>query len=141
IDSEIVTTSWDIIEGNEKPGKNVIIADWKADMPGVGTALYVSNQENCQVELITASYQVGTTIQEYVRDTILTQLYLKEVKLNAHYRLHKVEKSTVVFENIYTGQLLEKENVDTLVLATGHKQENKLYNELKSASIKNLHLI
>jgi mycofactocin system FadH/OYE family oxidoreductase 2 len=135
----MVTTSWEILEGTRKAGKNVIVADWKGDMPGVGVAMYLKDQ-GCNVEILTTCYHIGYSLQQYVRDTILTQLHLKEVKMTAHYRLSKVEESVVTFENIYTGQLLRRENVDTLVLATGHIQQNDLYNELKG-NIPHLHLI
>jgi mycofactocin system FadH/OYE family oxidoreductase 2 len=134
-----VATAWEILEGKKEAGERVVIADWRGDMPGVGVALYLSKQGR-QVELFTACYQAGYSLQQYVRDFTLAQLHLNHVNLSPHYRLQKIEPAAVVFENIYTGQTVVRENIDTVVLATGHIQETDLYYQLKGLE-PNLHRI
>lgn len=134
-----VITAEDVLNRKKEAGANVVIADWKGDMPGVGAALYLGEPRR-KVELFTTCYHVGYTLQQYVRDTILTQLYLKQVALTAHYKLHEITPSSVTFENIYTGQLLTRDGIDSVVLATGYKQNVDLYNKLKGF-VPNLHRI
>jgi mycofactocin system FadH/OYE family oxidoreductase 2 len=134
-----VVTAWEILDRTKSAGKKVVIADWKGDMPGVGLALYLKDQ-GCNVDLYSTAYQIGDTIQPKVRDTILTQLYLKEIPMKAHFKLKKAETNKVIFENIYTGQELVKDQVDTLVLATGHIQCSDLYMDLKDR-VPNIHRI
>lgn len=130
VDLPHVMTVWDILQREKKPGKKVVVADWKGDMPGVGIAMYLKDQ-GCDVELITTAYQVGYSLQMYVKDTINTQLHLKGIPYTTQYRLAKIEEGRVSFESIYTGQLIHREPVDTVVLATGHIQQLELYETLK----------
>ncbi|MCM3569033.1 FAD-dependent oxidoreductase [Neobacillus mesonae] len=130
IDLPHVVTAWDILTRRKEPGKKVVVADWKGDMTGVGVALYLK-ELGCDVELVTSCYQVGHSIQEKVRTFTLTQLFLKEIEMTSQYKLSKAGPNSVTFSNIYTGQELKRENVDTLVLAYGLLQENDLFHELK----------
>jgi 2,4-dienoyl-CoA reductase-like NADH-dependent reductase (Old Yellow Enzyme family)/thioredoxin reductase len=134
-----VVTSWDLLNRNKTAGKRVVVADWKGDMPGVGSALYLLNQ-GCDVEIFTSCVHIGFALQSYVRTLILTQLYLKDVGMHPNYKLAKIEPKAVVFENILTGQTIRRDNVDTVVLAYGTIQETSLYQQLKGA-VPNLHMI
>jgi pyruvate/2-oxoglutarate dehydrogenase complex dihydrolipoamide dehydrogenase (E3) component len=125
-----VVTAWDILSRQKEPGKKVVVADWKGDMTGVGVALYLKDL-GCDVELVTSCYQVGHSIQEKVRTFTLTQLFLKEIEMTSQYKLSEVDAGSVTFSNIYTGQKLKKDNVDTVVLAYGLLQENDLFHQLK----------
>jgi 2,4-dienoyl-CoA reductase-like NADH-dependent reductase (Old Yellow Enzyme family)/thioredoxin reductase len=125
-----VASVWEILEGKKTAGKRVVIADWKGDMPGVGAALNLKEQDR-EVELVTTCYGIGYSLQQYVRDHMLAQLHMKGVKLTPHYRINKIQPFSVTFENIYTGDFLVREGIDTLVMATGHIQETELYYQLK----------
>src|SRR5206468_5311342 len=113
-------------------GKRVVIADWKGDMPGVGTALYLKNQ-GYDVEIITSCLYIGFGLQSYVRSAMLSQLYTKNVGMVCNYKLQKIEPDSVTFENIYNGDSIVRENVDTVILAYGNTQQVDLYHELKPA--------
>ncbi|MDQ6594909.1 oxidoreductase [Bacillus salipaludis] len=134
-----VITAWDVLMKKEPVGKKVIVADWKGDMPGIGVAIYLAEQGH-EVELISACYQVGYGLQQYVRDVMLSKLHLLEVKMTPQYNLHRVEAANITFENIYTGQMLVRNQVDTLVLATGNQQVVDIYYQLKG-SVPSLHRI
>ncbi|WP_235427271.1 FAD-dependent oxidoreductase [Cohnella kolymensis] len=134
-----VATTWDILEQRKTAGKRVVIADWKGDMPGVGTALYLQNQ-GCQVELVTSCLFIGFGLQSYVRSMMFSQLYSKEVGMICNYKLAKIEPNSVTFENIYTGDPLVRENVDTVILACGNIQQIDLFRQLKD-TVPNVHLI
>lgn len=134
-----VVTAWDVIERKRELGNKVVIADWKGDMPGVGTALYLSELGH-DVELFTACYRVGFSIQQYIRDMFLAKLHLNNVKMTPHYRISKIEPGSVTFENIYSGQLVKREGIDSVVMATGHIQNTDLYYQLKD-HVPNLHRI
>ena len=125
-----VVTAWDILSRRKEPGKKVVVADWKGDMTGVGVALYLK-ELGCDVELVTSCYQVGHSIQEKVRSFVLTQLFLNEVEMTSQYKISEVTEDSVAFSNIYTGQKIKRENVDTVVLAYGLLQENSLFHQLK----------
>ncbi|WP_257350949.1 FAD-dependent oxidoreductase [Pseudalkalibacillus decolorationis] len=124
-----VTTVWDVLDQKFEPGKKVIIADWKGDMPGIGTALYLAEKGH-QVELVTNSIHAGYSLQQYVRDMLLTRLALKGVSVVPQNKLLRAEPDKAVFENIFTGQELEKE-ADTLILAVGHIQNIGLYEKIR----------
>lgn len=134
-----VVTAWDILARQKVAGKKVVVADWKGDMTGVGVAMYLKEQ-GCDVELVTSCYQVGHTIQEKVRTFVLTNLFLKEIQMTSQYKLSSVGANSVTFSNIYTGQELKREKIDTVVLAYGLLPENDLYHQLKE-HVPNLHRI
>lgn len=123
-----VTNAWEVLNGEAEVGKRVAVADWKGDMPGIGTALYLAEKGH-EVELITNSIHAGYSLQQYVRDMFLGRLAAKGIKVTPQHKLLKAEEGKAVFENIYTGQELERE-IDTLVLATGHIQNLDLYEQL-----------
>ncbi|MFM1653641.1 FAD-dependent oxidoreductase [Brevibacillus sp. B_LB10_24] len=134
-----VATAWDILNRKKTAGKRVVVADWKGDMPGVGTAMYLKNQ-GCEVEIVSSCVQIGFGLQSYVRSMILAELYMDGVGMHPNYKLAKIEPAAVVFENIYTGQTMRRENIDTVVLAYGNIQVADLYRELKGA-VPNVHMI
>lgn len=134
-----VLTAWDVLNRKKEVGQNVVVADWKGDMPGVGTALYLA-ESGRDVELFTSCYGVGYSLQQYVRDAMLARLHGKHVKMVPHYQLHKIEPSSVTFENIYTGQLVTRAGIDHVILASGHIQNTDLYDQLKD-HVPNLHRI
>lgn len=138
IDLPQVATSWEVLDQKKNIGQKVIVADWRGDMPGIGTALYLAEKGH-EVELVTNCVHAGFSLQQYVRDMMVTQITLKNVKVRPQYKLSKIEPSAAIFENIYTGKILKKE-MDTLVLAIGHIQDKKLFDELKGR-VKNLHRI
>lgn len=131
IDLPHVATTWEILEKKKFAGKRVIIADWKGEMAGVGTALYLKDENN-EVEIISNCLYIGYGLQSYVRSTVLSQLYTKQVEMVCHYKLHKIEPHAVTFENIYNGDKIVRENVDTVILACGNIQQTELYLELKN---------
>lgn len=124
-----VLNTWEVLEGTGKVGKKVVIADWKGDMPGIGAALYLAEKGH-EVELVTNSVHAGYSLQQYIRDMLLGRLAIKGVTVTPQFKLLKALPGKTIFENIYTGQQMEKE-ADTLVLAYGHIQEMGLYNELR----------
>lgn len=134
-----VVTTWDILSRQKTAGKRVVIADWKGDMPGVGTAMYLHNQ-GCDVEIVTSCLYIGFGLQSYVRTAILSQLYSNHVGMTCNYKLFKIEPDSVTFENIYTGDTIVRENIDTVILACGNIQQIDLYRQLKD-TVPNLHLI
>ncbi|RNB81193.1 FAD-dependent oxidoreductase [Brevibacillus fluminis] len=131
IDLPHVMTTWDILEKKKSVGNRVLIVDWKGEMAGVGTALYLRNQ-GYDVEIITNCLYIGFGLQSYVRSAMLSQLYTKNVEMLCNYKLHHIEPTEVTFENIYNGEKIVRKNVDTVVLACGNMQQIDLYKEIKA---------
>ncbi|RST77732.1 FAD-dependent oxidoreductase [Siminovitchia acidinfaciens] len=129
LDLPHVMNTWDVLEGTKDIGHKVVIADWKGDMPGIGAALYLAEKGHV-VELVTSSVHAGYSLQQYVRDMLLGQLYMSGVTVTPQYKIYKCEPGKAIFTNIYTGQV-HKKDADTLVLAYGNIQNVSLYDEIK----------
>lgn len=124
-----VVQAVDVLRGQVKIGKSVVVADWTCDWVGLGMAELLA-ERGCHVRLVVNGKFAGETIQSYTRDSALRRLHKLGVEIVPFARLFGRDADTVYFQNTISDEPIVFEGVDTLVLAQGSISENTLYKEL-----------
>lgn len=124
-DGSHVVDAWQVLQGQARIGKSVVVSDWRGDWIGLGISEKLA-REGCRVRLCVDGVMAGEALPFYVRDTLLVQLYRLGVEITTHARLFGIDGDTVYFENSLSGDPLILEGVDTLVVSHGHKPVNDL---------------
>jgi N,N-dimethylglycine/sarcosine dehydrogenase len=132
----LVVSTWDILNGQVEPGKNVLIYDTICEFSGMSAADYLSSQ-GALVEIVTDDVKPGIGIGGTTFPTYYRSLYEKEVIMTSDLLLEKVyregDKLVAVLENEYTGQK-EERVVDQVVIENGIRPDETLYYQLKPQS-------
>ena len=131
IEDEKVINAWEALKQPQSAGKNVVIADWRADWVGMGTAELLARQ-GCTVRLAVNGPGAGQEIQSYVRDHWLGTLHKLGVEIIPYMRLFGFDTDTVYMQHILSNEPVIFEEVDTLVLAQGHQSETGLEQSLEN---------
>ncbi|MFC4625812.1 FAD-dependent oxidoreductase [Daeguia caeni] len=133
-DSVRILSAWDVLENREKPRGNVVIADWKSDWIGAGLAQKLT-QEGHYVRLAINSPMFGSPLPFYVRDNLAGILHKLQVQITPYARLYGADQRTVYFQHTTSGEPIILEDVDTLVLATGHQSRTDFLDTLTGLDI------
>ncbi|GAB4519347.1 MAG: NADH:flavin oxidoreductase [Roseibium sp.] len=137
--NDLVVSSWDIIAGDVKPGRRVLVYDDAGDHPALQAAEMIAGS-GAHVEIMTpdrsfAPEVMGMNLVPYVR-----ALQDKDVRFTVTYRLKAVRRSgnmlTAVIGTDYSAFREERE-FDQVVVNHGTIPMDELYFELKPLS-KNL---
>ena len=128
-DEAHVVTAWDVLQERVNVGASVIIADWSADWIGLGLAEHLATN-GCAVTLCTNAAMAGETLQLYTRNHYVGRLHRLGVKIRTHARLFGADEDTAYFLDTLTGEAIQLENMDTLVLSLGHVANDTLESEL-----------
>ena len=134
LDNAHVVTAWDVLEDRAKIGASVVIADWRADWIGLGLAERLATA-GCTVTLAVNAALAGETLQLYTRNHYVGRLHKLGVTIRTHARLFGVDDDTVYMQDMLTGDPILLEDVETLVLALGHRAEDDLEAELQGLGI------
>ena len=133
-DEAHVVTAWDVLRGEANPGGSVVIADWRADWIGLGLAEAMAAAGR-RVRLCVNGIAAGELLQSYVRDTMLKRALTLGVEIIPYARLYGADGTTGYFQNIATGEAMILEEMDTLILAQGHRSEDSLLAECEAAGL------
>ena len=120
-----IVTAWEVLRGEVKVGSNVLVADWGADWVGLGLAELLT-RNGSSVQLAVNGMMAGYNLQSYVRDQWLGTVFQLGVEIIPYSRLFGVDESTVYLQHTLNNEPVICENVDTVVLALGHKAEASL---------------
>ena len=101
------------------------MADWGADWVGLGLAELLT-RNGSSVQLAVNGMMAGYNLQSYVRDQWLGTVFQLGVEIIPYSRLFGVDESTVYLQHTLNNEPVICENVDTVVLALGHKAEASL---------------
>ncbi|WP_428242634.1 dimethylglycine demethylation protein DgcA [Gynuella sp.] len=133
----LVVSSWDILNGDVAPGKNVLVYDTICEFSGLSVADYLA-AKGALVEIVTDDIKPGVGIGGTTFPTYYRSLYEKEVVMTSDLMLEKVyredQQLVAVLENEYTG-VREERVVDQVVIENGIRPDETLYYELKAESI------
>ncbi|AHI25529.1 oxidoreductase, FMN-binding protein [Komagataeibacter xylinus E25] len=114
-----VADAWQILKREINPGRRVVVVDWRGDWigPGIAEALAARGHD---VRLATTVHHAAAQLPPYVRDDLLGVLARQEIGVMPLVRLFGHDDSTVFLQHVVTNEPVMVNDVDTLVLATGH---------------------
>ncbi len=137
--NELVVSSWDILSGDAKPGRNVLIYDDAGDHAGLQAAVKIA-QTGANVEIMTpdrsfAPEVMGMNLVPYMR-----ALQDKAVTFTVTFRLLDVRAGVTGSDELVAvigsdySDLRQERSFDQVVINHGTTPMDDLYFELKSAS-------
>jgi 2,4-dienoyl-CoA reductase-like NADH-dependent reductase (Old Yellow Enzyme family) len=124
-----VFDAWEVIRGAEVPVGRVVVVDWRCDWVGPGVALLLAGGGR-RVTLASNGYTAGFRIQQYVRDASIAALNRAHVDLVPLVRPFGYDGSAVFLQHTLTDEAVVVEDVAALVLASGHRADATLLDEL-----------
>ncbi|MNF44350.1 putative N-methylproline demethylase [compost metagenome] len=125
-----VVDAWQILRDEVKPGRSVVVVDWRCDWIGPGIAERLIRNGH-QVQLAVNGTHCGENLPLYVRDHLAGELHRLGVPITPYARLYGCDDSTVYLQHTASGEPMLFENIDTLVLCQGHQPVDTLADELK----------
>ncbi|WP_166366175.1 FAD-dependent oxidoreductase [Pseudomonas akapageensis] len=125
-----VVDAWQILRDEVKPGRSVMVVDWRCDWIGPGIAERLIRAGH-QVHLAVNGTHCGESLPLYVRDHLVGELHRLGVPITPYARLYGCDDSTVYLQHTASGEPMLFENIDTLVLCQGHQPVDTLADELK----------
>jgi 2,4-dienoyl-CoA reductase-like NADH-dependent reductase (Old Yellow Enzyme family)/thioredoxin reductase len=133
-----VLDAWAVLEGRANPGGRVLVADWRCDWVGMGLAEKLA-REGRHVRLAITGTHAGQNLQQYLRDHWAGKLHKLGVEVIPYARLFGVDADTAYMAHIVSGEPIIANEVETVVLALGHRPNTSLEEELAPLGVP-LHL-
>lgn len=124
-----VVDAWQVLRGEVKIGRSVLVTDWRADWIAPGIAEHLV-REGHQVQLAVNGTHVGENLPLYVRDHLAGELHRLGISITPYARLYGVDDSTVYLQHTASGEPMLVEGIDTLVLCQGHQPVDDLADEI-----------
>ncbi|MBT4519357.1 MAG: FAD-dependent oxidoreductase [Halieaceae bacterium] len=134
-----VVDAWQILRGEAVAGSKVVVADWRCDWIGLGVAEKLV-LEGSTVRLCFDGETLGQNLQLYLRTHWAGVMHRLGVQTIPYARLFGTDSDTVYFHHNGSGEPIICEDVDTLILAQGHKPSTALEEALGGLNIE-IHLI
>ena len=134
--NDLVVSSWDIISGHEKPGKNVLIFDDAGDHPGLQAAEVIANT-GAKVEIMTPDRSFAPEVMAMNLVPYMRSLQDKDVTFTVTRRLMDVERDGEQLKAIIGtdySDLSQSKTYDQVVINHGTLPMDDLYFELKPQS-------
>ncbi|MBD9375328.1 FAD-dependent oxidoreductase [Rhizobium sp. ARZ01] len=128
-----VVDAWDVLTGKAKVGGSIVVADWRCDWIGIGMAVHFARNGNL-VHLAVNGTMPGESIPLYIRDQSNAELRRLGVKVIPYARLYGYDDTTVYLQDTINSDPILLEDVNALVLCTGHRAVNELANSLEDFS-------
>lgn len=129
-----IIDAWSLLRGAAKPGAKVVIADWRCDWIGPGLASKLA-RDGHSVTLAVAGLQAGEVLPLYVRDTIAAELHRLGVTVRPYSRLYGTAGDTVYLQHTASGDAVEVEGIQTVILALGHTPRDELSDAITALGI------
>ena len=139
IDGNNVVNVWQVLNEEVEVGDNVVIIGDDEDIQSMSTADFLAERGK-KVEILTWGRFCGSKLEPMTFHTIYQRVLGKGVVLTPHTRVKEISGKTVVTFNYYTDEERRIEDVDTVVIACGGVENNKLYYTLKD-KVKEIHLV
>lgn len=106
----------EVIAGRARPGGRVVVADWRADWMGIGTAVLLA-QSGHSVRLAVDGLCAGQNLPTYVRDYWAGRLHALGVTVTPYASLFGMDDDTAFFTHAVSGEAQMFEAMDDLVFA------------------------
>lgn len=135
--NDLVVSGWDIISGDVKPGKNVLLYDDAGDHVAMQAAEVIASS-GAHVEIMTPDRSFAPDVMAMNLTPYMRNLQDKDVLFTVTYRLKDVQKDGNQLRAIYGSDYsdLRKEKLfDQVVINHGTIPLDDLYFDLKEGSI------
>jgi NADPH-dependent 2,4-dienoyl-CoA reductase/sulfur reductase-like enzyme len=129
----------DVLTGVARPERNVLVIAQEDHIQPLSVADFLA-QRGHQVRLLYQSPEPAPLVGRYTKGAILERLCRKGVDFIFMHRPVRIEPGAVTASNVYTGDSLTIDGIDSVVLACGGRSETALYRALKG-SVDDLHLL
>ncbi len=124
-----VVDAWQVLRGEMRVGRSVLVTDWRGDWIGPGIAEKLV-REGHQVRLAVNGTHCGESLPLYVRDQLAGELHRLGIPVTPYARLYGCDDTTVYMQHSASGEAMLFEEVDTLVLCQGHQPVDRLADSL-----------
>jgi 2,4-dienoyl-CoA reductase (NADPH2) len=130
-DGAAVADVTDILSGEIKPGKRVLVVDRLGFHEATSVAEYLGEQ-GCEVEVITPTLYVGQDLGVTLDlENWYRQARRLGIKCTPNHSPLSIEGKTVTALHNYSGQMVNFDQADTVVLAVHRKADSGLYESLR----------
>jgi 2,4-dienoyl-CoA reductase-like NADH-dependent reductase (Old Yellow Enzyme family) len=131
MDDPVIVTAWDVLGGLALPQGRAVVADWRCDWIGLGTAILLA-QQGRKVTLGVTGYHAGQRLQQYVRDDMMAQASRLGVEIIPLVRIVGVDEDSAYFQHVLTSETHVVEGTSAVVLAQGHIADDVLLRDCAS---------
>jgi len=135
--NELVVSSWDILSGDIKPGRNVLIFDDAGDHPALQAAEVIA-QSGAKVEVMTPDRSFSPEVMAMNLVPYMRSLQKHDVTFTVTFRLESVQReadgSLLAIVGSDYGGVHKERRVDQVVVNHGTRPLDDLYFELKPQS-------
>ncbi|HKF33739.1 MAG TPA: FAD-dependent oxidoreductase, partial [Jatrophihabitantaceae bacterium] len=132
----LVVSTWDVLSGEARPGRRVLVFDDHGSDQALSTAERLA-AAGSEVEIVTPDRLVGHEIAGTLYPAYLAAFYRTGVRLTPDHRLREVRPGAdglvAVLRNEYTGESVDRV-VDQVVVEHGTVPNDDVYAELKDGS-------
>ena len=129
-----VFTAADALADPDSLEGDVLISDWDGNWAALDVALQCV-EDGRSVEVITSAYSPGESVQQYIQNVLLGELYEAGAEFTPHHRVAAVESDSVVVENVLNERRETRRNAGSVVFAHGGKARYEPFEELRDADI------
>jgi len=126
---------WQVLKGEVNPGASVVVADWRCDWIGLGIAEKLA-RDGSHVRLCVDGETAGQNLQKYLRWHWIGQLHELGVEIVPYARFFGAAGDTAFFMHSLSGEAVECDGMDTLVIAQGHRPVTELEDALRGGDIR-----
>ncbi len=121
----------DILSGEIKPGKKVLVVDRLGFHEATSVAEYLAEQ-GCQVEVVTPTLYVGQDLSVTLDlENWYRQARRLGIRCTPNHSVLSISEGVVTALHNYSGQMVSFDKVDTVVLTIQRKANSRLYEALK----------
>jgi 2,4-dienoyl-CoA reductase-like NADH-dependent reductase (Old Yellow Enzyme family)/thioredoxin reductase len=130
IDDSVTTyTAIEALETDDPFGESVLVSDWDGNEAALDVAAEAVGVA-ADVEVVTNAYTAGESVQQYIQNSLLGELYANDVSLTPHHCVDAVKDDNVIIQNIFNDERDHRTGVDTVVFAHGGNADYDLYRAL-----------
>ena len=137
-DGPNVVTVQDVLNGTVEVGQRVVVVDYVNHERGPSMADFLAEREK-DVEILTEGSYVGYRMIRQNYTFLYQRLFDKGVILTPHTVVRAIEGSRIITCNVFTMAERVIDGVDTVVMVTPGRANDRLFHELKGR-VKEIHL-
>ncbi len=138
-DDAHVVDARDVLAGDAKPGKHVVVVAGEQHIQALSTADFLAERGH-EVEVVTSALYAGTQLEAGTHEAVYRRLLGKNVTITPLTEVRAVCGRTVAVTNTLTNAERQVDGVDTVVLAFGGQSGDALARALEGGG-RDVHVI